>query len=381
MADVFLSYSRQDKALAAHFVELLEGRGWDVFWDQETRAGTLWPKVLEDELNKARCLLVLWTANSVASRWVRIEAYEALQNDKLLPVRLDNVKPPLEFRQTQIFDLVGWTGEPSDPRLARLFEDLEAIAKCAPPKHVRTGKAAGDPEAARPRPPATPAPKAAPTSSSPAPMTATAAAEPEVPTASAFSPPEPAPEPAVVARSAPPPAEHRAPAKTADQVPATAEPAAAASDDEPAARAAPEEPRWLRSRPAWIAGIAAAAVASVGLLRVVMTSEEAPPNATPAMEKAAPAPPKSQVIPPASETSAAAATVDAPPARVPTPAEPPGAPAAGKIVAQSPPATRAAPGAARATPPRCLEITEKFQTTGQLTEEERRFLSSKECAK
>ncbi len=124
MADIFVSYSRQDKERAAQFVHLLEDCGWDVFWDQETRAGTLWPKVLEDELGLARCLLVLWTANSVLSRWVRIEAYEALQGDKLSPVRLENVKPPMEFRQTQTFDLLGWTGERDDPRLDHLIADL-----------------------------------------------------------------------------------------------------------------------------------------------------------------------------------------------------------------------------------------------------------------
>jgi hypothetical protein len=134
MADVFVSYSRQDKARAAQFVQLLEGYGWDVFWDQETRAGTIWPKVLEDELGLARCLLVLWTANSVASRWVRIEAYEALQNDKLLPVRLENVKPPMEFRQTQTFDLLGWTGDPNDPRLDHLIADFCVLTKLGPRK-------------------------------------------------------------------------------------------------------------------------------------------------------------------------------------------------------------------------------------------------------
>ena len=132
MAEIFISYARQDKVRAAQFVELLESFGWDVFWDQETRAGTIWPKVLEDELGLARCLMVLWTANSVASRWVRIEAYEALQGDKLLPVRLENVKPPLEFRQTQTFDLLGWAGERDDPRLDHLVADLCALAKLAP---------------------------------------------------------------------------------------------------------------------------------------------------------------------------------------------------------------------------------------------------------
>ena len=129
MADVFVSYSREDKARAAEVVRLLEDHGWDVFWDQETRTGTLWPKVLEDELGAARCLVALWTKTSVASRWVRIEAYEALQSDKLVPVLLDKVRPPLEFRQTQTFDLSGWEGDRDDPRLSHLVTDLTALAK------------------------------------------------------------------------------------------------------------------------------------------------------------------------------------------------------------------------------------------------------------
>ena len=134
MADLFVSYSREDKARAAEIVQLLEDHGWDVFWDQETRAGTLWPKVLEEELNQARCLVALWTTTSIASRWVRIEAYEALQNEKLVPVLLDKVRPPLEFRQTQTFDLIGWRGDRNDARLSQLLADLTVLAK-APGSH------------------------------------------------------------------------------------------------------------------------------------------------------------------------------------------------------------------------------------------------------
>ena len=129
MADLFVSYSREDKARAEEVVRLLEDYGWDVFWDQETRSGTHWPKVLEEELIKARCLVALWTTTSIASRWVRIEAYEALQNEKLVPVLLDKVRPPLEFRQTQTFDLTDWNGDRQDPRLAQLLADLTALAK------------------------------------------------------------------------------------------------------------------------------------------------------------------------------------------------------------------------------------------------------------
>ena len=137
MADLFVSYSREDKARAEEVVRLLEDYGWDVFWDQETRSGTHWPKVLEEELIKARCLVALWTTTSVASRWVRIEAYEALQNEKLVPVLLDKVRPPLEFRQTQTFDLTGWNGDRQDARLAHLLADLTALAK-APGSHGGT---------------------------------------------------------------------------------------------------------------------------------------------------------------------------------------------------------------------------------------------------
>jgi hypothetical protein len=134
MADLFVSYAREDKARAAEIVRLLEDYGWDVFWDQETRAGTHWPKVLEEELGKARCLVALWTATSIASRWVRIEAYEALQTEKLVPVLLDEVRPPLEFRQTHTFDLIGWNGDREDARLVHLLADLTALAK-APRSH------------------------------------------------------------------------------------------------------------------------------------------------------------------------------------------------------------------------------------------------------
>ena len=134
MADLFVSYSREDKARAAEIVHLLEDHGWDVFWDQEMRSGTLWPKVLEEELKQARCLVALWTTTSIDSRWVRIEAYEALQGEKLVPVLLDKVRPPLEFRQTQTFDLIGWNGDRSDPRLSQLLADLTELVK-APGSH------------------------------------------------------------------------------------------------------------------------------------------------------------------------------------------------------------------------------------------------------
>ncbi|MES3014442.1 MAG: toll/interleukin-1 receptor domain-containing protein [Pseudomonadota bacterium] len=128
MSDVMVSYAREDQGRAAELVLLLEAQGWDVFWDQDTRGGTDWALVLEETLKNVRCVVALWTTESVRSRWVRIEAYEAMQKDKLLPVLLDAVQQPLAFRQTQALNLTGWSGERDDPRLARLLSDLTALA-------------------------------------------------------------------------------------------------------------------------------------------------------------------------------------------------------------------------------------------------------------
>jgi hypothetical protein len=355
MADVFLSYSREDQALAGRLVELLEGRGWDVFWDQETRAGALWPKVLEDELNRARCLIVLWTAHSVASRWVRIEANEALQCDKLLPVRIDNVKPPMEFRQTQTLDLVGWTGEPTDPRLPRLFEDLGVLARCTP----------------RRREPAAAASVAAPAAESASlevrepPIAAVAAGEPPHDLAEVTQRPVPAP-PSTVARGDP----NRS---------------AGAGRPQPVLPALP-------LKVAVAAGLAAVVVAALWWLQPapVVESETAVAPRPPGVVSAPTDKPAVTVtdVRPAPQVSPAAGSTTAIPAAGGVAADPPPRVAAGPartILNPDSPERRSLPRdtakPAHTIPARCIAIADKFQTTGQLTDEERRFLSSTECAK
>jgi hypothetical protein len=133
MQQLFVSYAREDLSRVAPLVDLLRAAGFDVFWDQSLPAGVEWAEFLDAKLGTAHCLLVLWTPASVASRWVRTEAHEALQKDKLLPVLLDDVRPPLAFRQIQCFDLTGWHGHRADPRLARLADEVRARADDADP--------------------------------------------------------------------------------------------------------------------------------------------------------------------------------------------------------------------------------------------------------
>ena len=87
MADLFVNDSREDKARAAEVVRLLEDYGWGVFWIR-TRAGE---PLAEGAEQDRQGVLVGGAADHdlIASRWVRIEAYEALQGEKLVPVLLD----------------------------------------------------------------------------------------------------------------------------------------------------------------------------------------------------------------------------------------------------------------------------------------------------
>ena len=66
MADIFVSYSRQDKALVAPLVAALEAEGWSVWWDPEISPGEEFDALISRELESARSLVVVWTPNSRA---------------------------------------------------------------------------------------------------------------------------------------------------------------------------------------------------------------------------------------------------------------------------------------------------------------------------
>ena len=67
---------------------------------------------------------MLWSRDSINSFWVRSEAAEGLENKKLIPVLLDDVKPPLIFRNIQAVSLQNWNGSSTDEQLDILLDHL-----------------------------------------------------------------------------------------------------------------------------------------------------------------------------------------------------------------------------------------------------------------
>lgn len=150
MADVFISYAREDHEVAARLAQLLEARGWNVWWDRELVPGESFDEVIEQELTGAKAVIVLWSAVSVQSRWVRSEANAAVEHGTLIPVVLDGTAVPLRFRIVQGVDLVGWDEREDDPRVASLYAGVQALAGPPPaPSHMAPPTAAPPLPAAR----------------------------------------------------------------------------------------------------------------------------------------------------------------------------------------------------------------------------------------
>jgi TIR domain len=100
MADIFISYKREDKKIAFQLAERLESSGWTVWWDHDLLGGEDYDTVIERELDVAKCVIVIWSALSVKSRNVRDEAKNALNRNVLVPVTFDNTEPPIGFGMT-----------------------------------------------------------------------------------------------------------------------------------------------------------------------------------------------------------------------------------------------------------------------------------------
>ncbi len=132
--DIFLSYSREDQAAARRVALGLEAQGFSVWWDVTLRSGEDYDEVTEKALRHARAVIVLWSKQSVASRWVRTEATIALQSKTLMPVMIENCQRPIMFELTHTTDLSHWKGDASDPAWQTYVGDITRfIRQEAPP--------------------------------------------------------------------------------------------------------------------------------------------------------------------------------------------------------------------------------------------------------
>jgi TolB-like protein/Flp pilus assembly protein TadD len=147
---VFLSYASDDRSAAEVIVAALESAGFNVWWDGLISGGAVYSRSIDEALKGAAAVVVLWSAHSIASHWVRDEATFGRDHSRLVPVSLDGTEPPLGFRQFQVIDLSKWRGKADAAELTAIVHAI-AIARQSPPAMPPAGAAPAPRSASRRR--------------------------------------------------------------------------------------------------------------------------------------------------------------------------------------------------------------------------------------
>jgi adenylate cyclase len=111
MSDVFISYARSTAAEADAVAGALRALGYSVWRDDELPSHRAYSDVIEEQLQSAKAVVVIWSAEAVKSQWVRSEADRARADDKLVQLLVDGSRLPMPFDQVHCTDLIGWTGD------------------------------------------------------------------------------------------------------------------------------------------------------------------------------------------------------------------------------------------------------------------------------
>lgn len=132
MADIFLSYKRENEDRARQLRQALEEEGWSVWWDRTLLAGAPFKQEIVEEIQAARCVIPLWSSSAVESVWVKAETVQAWP--RLVPVLLEKDLPiPEPFDSLHAIDLSTWNaGDPLPDDL------LESITAKVPPQKLLT---------------------------------------------------------------------------------------------------------------------------------------------------------------------------------------------------------------------------------------------------
>ncbi len=139
MSAVFISYARGEARAAATVAEALRALGYEVWRDDELPPHRAYAEVIEERIDSATAVLVLWSPEAAKSQWVRSEADRARAQGKLAQAMLAPVRLPMPFDQIQCADLSGWPGEAGSGAWRKLVASLAEMC----------GGAAAEPAAVR----------------------------------------------------------------------------------------------------------------------------------------------------------------------------------------------------------------------------------------
>ena len=108
MSDIFISYARQDAKRAALLAEALQAEGLSVWWDHDLVGGDDFRAQIDEVITTAKCVIVIWSEDSVKSPFVRDEANRASARQILIPVSIGDCSPPVGFGELQTIKFKRW---------------------------------------------------------------------------------------------------------------------------------------------------------------------------------------------------------------------------------------------------------------------------------
>lgn len=123
--DVFISYKREERPRVQQLASILADLNLDVWYDVALRAGERWSKRIDEAAHNAECIVVCWTREAAASRWVQREIDIALQRKVLVLARLDDYPLSDQLSAYHCADLSRWKLDIEDINLRQLVEGID----------------------------------------------------------------------------------------------------------------------------------------------------------------------------------------------------------------------------------------------------------------
>lgn len=152
MADVFISYARENAPLVRQLADAVKQEGYSVWWDDALPPHLSYSDVITGEIGKAKAVIVVWSETAIASEWVRAEADLARNRKKLVQTSIDGRMPPMPFNQLHFVSIGDWRGEADHPGWAGVKESLASLCRGEAVQPAYAFPSTPPPRPARPAP-------------------------------------------------------------------------------------------------------------------------------------------------------------------------------------------------------------------------------------
>lgn len=132
MSDIFISYSKSDRKKAEALANALKQQGRSVWWDEGIAPGSAPPwDQIGGQIGLAKCVLVLWSKNSVRSTSVQREADAGDKRNILIPVIIEKglkeANIPFQFQTFPPARILEWKDVSSHAEFKKLLAAINEL--------------------------------------------------------------------------------------------------------------------------------------------------------------------------------------------------------------------------------------------------------------